>query len=371
MSAKNPLLKNFSVKPQPDFNRFLKAVRRQGEPGRVPFIELLADPQIKSAVLGEHVKHLYDVKDQTEEARLWDQEIRFWHTLGYDYVPVFSGVVFSYPQDKANDTAALSKGERAWVNEATVVIKDRQDFDAYPWPDPEKINLFRFEYLSRNLPPGMKVLILSTGVFENTRWLLGFEGLSYGLVDNPELVADVFRRVGEIFYGRFRQVLDRFDVVGGLFPADDMGFRSSTLVSPKVLREHVLPWHKKIAALAHGKGMPYILHSCGNLEGIMDDLIDDVKIDARHSFEDAIMPVEEAKRKHGKRIGIMGGIDMNIMGRGSVDEVRERVRKVLKACAPGGGYCLGSGNSIANYVKVENFLAMLDEGWKRGTYPIR
>lgn len=30
-------------------------------------------------------------------------------------------------------------------------------------------------------------------------------------------------------------------------------------------------------------------------------------------------------------------------------------------CTPG-GYCLGSGNSIARYVPVENYLIMLDEG---------
>jgi uroporphyrinogen decarboxylase len=40
------------------------------------------------------------------------------------------------------------------------------------------------------------------------------------------------------------------------------------------------------------------------------------------------------------------------------------VRRILEECAPGGGYLLGSGNSVTNYVPVENFLAMLDEGLK-------
>jgi uroporphyrinogen decarboxylase len=42
--------------------------------------------------------------------------------------------------------------------------------------------------------------------------------------------------------------------------------------------------------------------------------------------------------------------------------VRKRVRDTLDACMPGGGYCLGTGNSVANYIPVENYLAMLDEG---------
>jgi len=41
-----------------------------------------------------------------------------------------------------------------------------------------------------------------------------------------------------------------------------------------------------------------------------------------------------------------------------------RVRETLAVCQPGGGYCLGTGNSVANYVPVENYLAMLDEGRK-------
>jgi uroporphyrinogen decarboxylase len=60
----------------------------------------------------------------------------------------------------------------------------------------------------------------------------------------------------------------------------------------------------------------------------------------------------------------MGGIDVDVLARRSVDEVRIYVRKVIEECAPGGGYALGTGNSVANYIRVENYLAMLEEGWK-------
>ena len=53
-----------------------------------------------------------------------------------------------------------------------------------------------------------------------------------------------------------------------------------------------------------------------------------------------------------------------LRGQAAVDATR----RILEACMPGGGYALGSGNSVANYVKVENFLAMLDEGWQVGRY---
>jgi uroporphyrinogen decarboxylase len=48
--------------------------------------------------------------------------------------------------------------------------------------------------------------------------------------------------------------------------------------------------------------------------------------------------------------------------RADVRAVRRRVRETLRACMPGGGYVLGTGNSVANYIPVPNYLAMLDEG---------
>ncbi|RLI23785.1 uroporphyrinogen-III decarboxylase-like protein, partial [Candidatus Bathyarchaeota archaeon] len=127
-------------------------------------------------------------------------------------------------------------------------------------------------------------------------------------------------------------------------------------------------WQKRCVEAAHRRGLPFILHSCGNLEAVMEDLISYVGIDAKHSYEDEITPVTEAKRRYGDRIAILGGVDMDKLARLSVGEVKEYTLNVLKACAPGGGYALGSGNTIANYIRVENYLAMLEVGWKYGKY---
>lgn len=108
------------------------------------------------------------------------------------------------------------------------------------------------------------------------------------------------------------------------------------------------------------------MHCCGNIEAIMDDLIDDVSIDAKHSFEDAILPVTDATKKYGSRIAILGGIDVDFLCRSDEAAIRKRVRDTIETClSENGGYCLGSGNSIADYVPVDNFLAMLDEGRRR------
>ena len=113
-----------------------------------------------------------------------------------------------------------------------------------------------------------------------------------------------------------------------------------------------------------GRSERVVLHCCGYVNSVMEDLISDVGIDAKHSFEDAIEPVTSFKAWYGDRIGVVGGIDMDVLARSSPEAVAEYTRKVLEECAPSGGYALGTGNSVANYIPMENFFAMLKEGWK-------
>lgn len=125
------------------------------------------------------------------------------------------------------------------------------------------------------------------------------------------------------------------------------------------VRKYVFPWSKKVVEVVHQAGKPFLLHSCGQLEKIMDDLIDDVKIDAKHSFEDVIMPVTEAKRRWGDRVALLGGVDVDYLCRHSPAEIMEYTKRVMDVCSRGGGYAIGTGNTVANYIPVENYLAML------------
>jgi len=99
----------------------------------------------------------------------------------------------------------------------------------------------------------------------------------------------------------------------------------------------------------------------------MDEIIG-AGFDGKHSFEDKIMPVEEVYRRWGERITVLGGVDMDLLARGSEEAIRRRTREILEVCAARGtGYCLGTGNTAANYIPAERYLAMLDEGrrWNR------
>jgi len=358
--------------PRPDIENFKRVILREKEPERPPFVELHIDKEIVREVVekelgGKWVEPLPDDR-QTQEAYLRNH-IECWYRLGYDCLRhtgdfrLSAGLHFASQVREGEDTASLSRGERKWVEEGKGVISTWEDFEKYPWPSLDDVDLWPLEFTSENLPEGMGIMACpSAGVFEiGLNNLFGYQNLSYLLYDNPELIKAAFDRVGELIYGYYEKVIG-LKGLAGFFQGEDMGFKTGTLISPKFLREYILPWHKKIAQLAHDHDLVYLLHSCGNVEAIMDDLIDDVKIDAKHSFEDQIMPVTQFKKKYGDRVAVLGGVDVDKLCRMEEAELRAYVRNIMDECAQGGGYALGTGNSVTNYLPLQNFLIMLDEG---------
>ena len=339
----------------PDFSRLRKVLKREGEPDRVPFYELFADQEVMEAILGRPVRTLQD-------------RIDYHVKLGYDYVVCWvKGVDFpTKGRASTADTAYLARAERTFNVASQGMIRNWDDFEQYPWPDPAQADYSEIEEAERIAPEGMKVIVLTGHVLEDPMAIMGYEGLSYACYDQPDLVEAVFDRVGQTYLSIY-QDLAGMDAVGAVLISDDLGFKTQTLMPPDFLRKYVFPWYHKYVETSHASDLPVILHSCGNLSAIMEDLID-CGIDAKHSFEDRIMPVEEMKKRYGHAMTMLGGIDVDFLCRSTPDEVRARTRQVLEACMPGGGYALGTGNTVANYIPLENFLAMLDEGLKVGVY---
>jgi uroporphyrinogen decarboxylase len=192
-------------------------------------------------------------------------------------------------------------------------------------------------------------------------WLMGYETLCFALYDQRDLVRAIADRLMDLFVGMLERILE-FDRVKIIWGSDDMGFKTGTMIGPDDLREFVLPGHAKMAEMAHAAGLPYILHSCGNLSAIYEDLIENVGIQGKHSFEDTIEDVRALKPVYGNRMALLGGIDVDFLCRSDEEAIRARVRDTLDICLPGGGYCLGTGNSVANYIPLNHYLAMVDEG---------
>jgi len=348
-------------RPRPDGRRFIDILLGR-YPGPVPLVEYLVDEEVLKPVVTEVLGRPWsDFGPDVRSREAWlDNFLAFWHGLGYDIVRFETGLPFAEPKLAALDPTA-GGGRRDWADEHRGAIRSWEDFERYPWPRIEDMDFSPFEYLSRNLPEGMGLVACHAGgIFEHLSWIMSTEGLCLALVDDPPLVRAVADRIGGLLSG-FYEYLVSFPGLLALFPGDDMGFKTGTLVSPEDLRKVALPWHKRFAALAHSLGIPYFLHSCGNLASIMDDLVSDVGIDGKHSFEDAIMPAEIFQEKYQSRVAVLGGVDVNVLAAGSEADVRRRTRGLVETCGPRGRFAVGSGNSIPSYVPAANFLAMVDE----------
>lgn len=350
------------LQPSPDIGAFLRQIRGDEVLPRPPLVEYIVDPVVMRPVVEDVLgREWADYgPDRAQQARYWDNFIAFWLHMGYDFVRLETGLAFPRPA-LVGDDPTMASGQRGWWDEHHGAIATWEDFERYPWPRVEDVDLWPLEYICEHLPDGMGFITChGGGPYEHLSATLSYEGLSYLLHDDRELVRTVADRIGELLLEYYRQLV-QLDGLAALFQGDDMGFRSGTLISPDDLRELTLPWHKRFADLAHENGVPYLLHSCGEVSAIMDTLCEDVGIDGKHSFEDAIWPVTEFHAQYGHRIAALGGVDVDVLARGTSEQVRARVREILDACAPRGRFALGSGNSIPSYVPVANYLAMIDE----------
>ena len=332
---------------QPDFNNFLNIFRHIPQEEPVVF-EFFLNEQLYGYLAGEDIKEDYSTIEKLKIV------IKAHRIAGYDYATV--------PASYTN-TFAFVKGDVETIETKSLnegfLISNREEFNSYQWADPDKGDYSFFGELNEQLDPGMKLLACGPGgVLENVMELVGYENLCIMALEDPELTNDIFSKVGSLLV-RYYEICAKYDSVGALISNDDWGFKTQTMLPPEMMRQFVFPWHKKIVETIHSFNKPAILHSCGNLDEVMDDVIDDMKYDAKHSFEDEIIPVEDAYEKWGDRIAILGGIDLDFLARGSRAEIIKRASNLLEQTKARGGYALGSGNSIPRYVPMENFFAML------------
>jgi len=344
--------------PKPDFETFVKIITGEKKADRVLFAELGIDREI----IEEVTKNIfYDEWVEDDEDAYHKQLIRFFYKMGYDFAPMWLEIEnFNIISVDAENTAESARGKRNWIQQDGGRIRNWNDYEKMNW-DEITVNYRNLEIAEKILPDGMKVTIGSS-LFEMVmEQLLGYEGLFILSVDQPDLTAAVFETWGEKLYKFYEEAVER-DIVGAVFHADDLGFKTGTMLSPGFLRKHLFPWFKKFADLTHKHNKFFFYHCCGNVENIMDDLINDVKIDAFHSFQDVIITVGDFMDKYGDKTGVFGGIDVDKLSRLPENELRKYVRNTLKRTMPG-RYALGSGNTVTNYIPVQNYLAMMEEGY--------
>jgi uroporphyrinogen decarboxylase len=245
-------------------------------------------------------------------------------------------------------------------------IQSRADFEKYPWDSVPDLYFARyadyFRAFGETLPAGAKGIGgVGNGVFECVQDITGFENLCYIKADDEKLYRGLFEKVGEVLVKIWTRFLKEY---GGLYCVcrfgDDLGFKSNTLLGAEDIREYVIPQYRRIIDIIHAAGKPFLLHSCGCIFNVMEDLIA-AGIDAKHSNEDVISPYSRWIDDYGSRIANFGGLDTDVLCDSSEVDLVEYTTNIYRLCEKKGrGAAIGSGNSIPPYVSADRYAKMTE-----------
>jgi uroporphyrinogen decarboxylase len=335
----------------PDSTNLLSVLSNR-RPERLPVYEHHIDVPFISKAIGEELNPA-NLK-ANELTGYYQKVIGFWKDMTYDGFDFEAAICDILP------------GHGAIMGGMKGPVQTRDDFEKYPWDEIpvifKKQYIPHFEAIRSTLPAGMKAYGgCGYGIFEASQDIVGFESLCIMQCLDPDLFRDLFIKIGDLWVALWSWVINNYhDIFVFYRMGDDLGHKTSTMLDPDIIRQHILPQYKRIINLVHASGKKFLLHSCGRIFTLMEDIIA-LGIDAKHSNEDQIAPFMEWIEKYSDRIGLFGGFDLNLLILEKPEFVYETVLErgtLYRSKAQ--GYGLGSGNSIPGYIPVDGYMAMIE-----------
>jgi len=341
----------FAHLKKPDFEHFQQTLFNKTN-DYIPLIELGIHPDMRKAILG---RPAITVKD----------EIEFMRSLGYDFIKVQPGITIDTARSVAKNANVAA--DRSWSSEHDGVVTDWESFETYDWVKKESLDYSRLEEAGKLIPDDMGIIGQYGDIYTTVWEMMGFENFSMMMYEDPDLIKAMFEKIGGLIMSMFETMAD-MEQVKVLWYSDDIAYSSGLMVSPDFIRENLFPYLRRIGKLAKKRNIPFIYHSDGVLYDVMPDLIEDIGITSLHPVEPISMDMAELKDRVGDKLCLCGGIDVDQLCRATPDEIRDLTRKFIAIAKGKGGWCAGSSNSIPEYVKPENYLAMIETVLKEGKW---
>lgn len=300
-------------------------------PDRVPFLDLI-DKEMQIMIMG---RENFDKLEITEEMQMdaiqcdgfFPPIFADMEKVGYDRSVIKSSLI------KTRDDLALAK----------FPVLDEKFFEA-----PER---FIEQYGNSGFALYFRTRMGCAGVLNS----MGIDGFSLALADDPYVIETLMDMYVE-------WVIELLDKVRGLgfdfcWFADDIAYKTTLMMSPQIFREIFLCRMRKVAEHIH---LPWVYHSDGNILPVFEDLLS-LGMNGINPIEPGAMDIEEIKEKYGHEVCLIGNIDLHYtLTRGTPEEVEAEVRNRIEKIGRDGGYIISSSNSITNYCKLENVIAMRD-----------
>lgn len=321
---------------------FLIAMERKETP-RVPFVETSIAFDIGQKLLRRKVPPLY-IPQLGLEMRNVEDEKALSRLLGRDNISFrFTAPTFSEKQ--------VGKGHQPFAGGG--LIKSMDDFRSkFSLPDPEDADLYgpieQFIEEKEEFPVicSMRLGFLSALVS------IGFQTYMEAIYLDPELIDAVTGAYVDWSAKVIRRLCDMG--VDAIKTTDDFAFNTGPFMSPACFRQWVIPYHERAYREI---SVPWILHTDGEITAILQDLFT-MGINGIHPIDPNCMDIRAFKRDYGDKVCIIGNVNVNTLSMGTPEETYAEVRDLIRDLAPGYGYIVSSGNSVPNYAKPENVLAL-------------
>ena len=256
-----------------------------------------------------------------------------------------------------------------------------EELDSYPgWPDmsdPSRIAHVR-ECASRLADENQYAILATPWLlfpFERAIAMQGMEAFLMNMVRSPDFARTLVERIAVYC----KQLMERFlkelgDNVDIIKIGDDLGTQNSLIISPQMYREILKPIHADFISFIKARTKAKVLfHSCGDIAPLIEDFIE-IGVDILNPIQTSgrcMSDLPSLKKQFGKNIVFCGGIDAHrILPFGTVEDVREEVRRVMEILGPGGGCMISAVHTVMDVVPPENVLAMVDAVEEFGHYPL-
>jgi uroporphyrinogen decarboxylase len=239
--------------------------------------------------------------------------------------------------------------------------------EKYPWPDPaDQTRYVRLREEAKELREAGEYAVIAdmftAGVFFHAMRMRGFEQFMGDLAMRPQFAMALMEKLVELYEGFYQNYLDAVgNYVDIVAVADDLGTQKSLMLSPRMYREMIKPFHKRLYSYIKNRtDAKLLMHSDGAIEPLIDDFID-VGVDILDPIQTSAqgMVPSDLKKKYGSKIVFYGAIDVQtVLSQGTPEEVEAEVYRMINTLGHGGGYVLGATHNIqpdcspANVVKL-------------------
>lgn len=337
--------------------RVMAAIRHQ-ETDRIPKGEVYIQPKVANVLLG---------KDYPLDHQHFERDVEVRKLLNMDLVNVGDWPEWEIGESEDGKKIVQSVyGQTFLVGvESKHILEppvDIEDADQYIEPDISKITGALVERYAKETD--FFIFAQVGGPISMLNEMFPMEDYMVYCLTNTEEMYKISEKVIAYEIKKAKLFIDKG--ADAILIADDMAFNSGVFLPPYIMEENVYPFYKQmIQEIKAYKDVPVFLHSDGNLNNVMEDIID-CGFDGLQSLQpSAGMVIGVIKEKYGDKLCLWGNIDLDyIMCFGSTEEVKNDVRKTIDIAGPGGGFILSTCNTMVNIIPPANIFAMMEESEK-------